>query len=305
MKLLLISLFARQRAVAVFLLALPAMLPAQPTVARMEFDVASVKENRSGTGQYSNFPLGPGDGYNANGGHFSTRALPLATYIRFAYRMSNHEANTLRDSLPGWTLEERYDIEARTDKPNVTKDEMRLMMQSLLADRVKLVFHRATEEASVYGLELVKPDKLGPKLRRHPGGDANCLIPGQGIGGPLAGAGKDGFLLVCGGLEEAIASAPGRRALGFSNVSLKYIAEQLEAMGRLERPVVDATGLTGNYDFVVEFVPERPPNAAGLDDADGPTFREALAEQTGLKLVAEKSALEKIVIDHIQRPSAN
>jgi uncharacterized protein (TIGR03435 family) len=304
MKLLQISLLAGRRAVASVLFLFPAMLPAQMATAKLEFDVASVKENRSGVGAYSNFPLGPGDGYNANGGHFSARALPLATYIRFAYKMSNHEADTLRDSLPGWALEERYDIEARTDKPNVTKDEMRVMMQSLLADRMKLAFHTATEEASVYGLVLVRPEKLGPKLRPHPNNVA-CLIPGQGIGGPLAGAGKDGFLLVCGGLEEAVASAPGRRALGFSNVSLKYIAEQLEAMGRLERPVVDATGLTGNYDFVVEFVPERPPNAAGADDADGPTFREALAEQTGLKLVAEKSALEKIVIDHIERPSAN
>ena len=295
----------RVLAVATFLFALPGLLWTQTPAPKMEFDVASIKQNKLlDAGPYSNFPLGPGDGYNSNGGHFSARALPLSRYIVFAYKMNDHEAETLRNALPGWALDEHYDIEARTDKVNVTKDEMRLMMRSLLADRLKLAIHTATEEVSVYGLVLVKPGRLGPMLRPHPD-NATCLIPGQGIGGPLAGAGKDGFPLVCGGLEEARASAPGRRALGFSNVPLTYIAQQLATMGRLERPVVDTTGLTGNFDFIVDFAPERPPDAAAADIPSGPTFREALAEQTGLKLVPQRAPLEKVVVDHIERPSAN
>jgi uncharacterized protein (TIGR03435 family) len=91
--------------------------------------------------------------------------------------------------------------------------------------------------------------------------------------------------------------------VGYRNVPLSLIALQMGGFGGLDRAVVDQTGLTGNYDFLVEFSPERP-GAADLDTA-GPAFRDALTEQTGLKLVPAKAPLDVIVIDHIEHPSAN
>jgi uncharacterized protein (TIGR03435 family) len=246
--------------------------------------------------------------YIPNGGRFSATGMPMWIYIQFAYKMTDHEVEALQKQLPSWAVDERYDIEAKTDNANATKDEMRLMMQSLLADRLKLVVHSATDEVSVYGLVLAKMGKLGPKLRAHPADDTSCpnTLPAQPVsdGAPAPPTLADGFPVICGGLAAFPPSAPGRLALGYRNVPLKLIALQMTGFGGLDRPVVDATGLTGNFDFALEFTPERPPDVPAADNA-GPTFREALAAQAGLKLVPQKSALEKIVIDHIERPSAN
>ena len=78
------------------------------------------------------------------------------------------------------------------------------------------------------------------------------------------------------------------------------IASQMPAFGLLDRPVIDQTGLTGNYDFRIEFTPE----AHGFD-APGPTFIEALKEQDGLKLVPEKRSIDGIIVDHVERPTEN
>ena len=71
--------------------------------------------------------------------------------------------------------------------------------------------------------------------------------------------------------------------------------------------MIDQTGLTGNFDFVVEFTPELPPGATPPPnfDSSGPSFTEALSEQTGLKLVAQKGPVDVLLIDHIEHPTAN
>ncbi len=283
---------------------------AQTAAAKLEFDVASIKQNKSDDPPSMNFPIGPGAMYVPNGGHFSARGLPLAAYILFAYKMTDHEVESMMKQLPAWAKDERYDIEAKTENANATKDEMRLMMQSLLADRLKLAVHLSSEEVSVYNLVLVKPGKLGPKLRPHPADDPTCSNgppPKPEAGAPPAPRTlADGFPVICGGLAGFPGSAPGRLALGYRNVPLKLIALQMTGFGGLDRPVIDQTGLTGNYDFVVDFTPERAPDAPPHPDMeDGPTFRQALADQAGLKLVPQKGSVEIFVIDHIERPSAN
>ena len=102
-------------------------------------------------------------------------------------------------------------------------------------------------------------------------------------------------------------SVPGRLALGYRNVPLKLIALQMTGFGGLDRPVLDETGLTGNYDFVLEFIPQLPPDVTPPPDFDtsGPSFQQALASQTGLKLVSQKGPVDVIVVDHIEKPSEN
>jgi uncharacterized protein (TIGR03435 family) len=241
------------------------------TTAKMEFDVASVRENKSGLPPSgvmpkSNFPLGPGAMYSPNGGLFSASNQPLLVYIMFGYKMTDHEVQSLIKQLPDWATTERFDIEAKTDNRDATKDDMRLMMQSLLAERFKLAVHTVIEEIPVYGLMLAKPGKTGPKLRPHLRSDTSCsnapsLAPTPDSA-PVAAPRRTvagGFPVICGGAAFVPPSVPGRFAVGYRNVPLKLIALQMTLMGGLGRPVIDQTGLTGNFDFFIEFSPERQP----------------------------------------------
>ena len=129
--------------------------PPSPPTTKMEFDVASVRENKSGLPPSgvmpkSNFPLGPGAMYSPNGGLFSASNQPLLVYIMFAYKMTDHEVQALSKQLPNWAATERFDIEAKTDNRAATKDDMRLMMQSLLAERFKLEIGRASCRERVF-----------------------------------------------------------------------------------------------------------------------------------------------------------
>ena len=284
---------------------------------KMEFDVVSVKQNKADLSAsnrpYSNFPMGPGDMYSPNGGHFIARNWPLAFYLQFAYKMTGGQEQAVLKQMPEWTKSDRYDIEAKV-AGEPTKDQMRLMMQALLADRFKLAIHHETQQVPVFALVLAKPGKLGPKLQPHPAGDTTCSNappspPGRND--PPAPAPPPtiagGFPVTCGGLAGVPASAPRRIALGYRNVAIALIASQMPGFGNLDRPVVDETGLTGNYDFLLEFTPDLPPGVTPPPDFDasGPTFLDALTEQTGLKLVSQKGPVDVIIVDHVERPTEN
>ena len=96
---------------------------------------------------------------------------------------------------------------------------------------------------------------------------------------------------------------------GSRNTTLDLLANSLPGLGNLERPVVDRTGLSGRFDFTLEWVPERrtpsSPNADAPADPPGPTFLEALREQLGLKLESTRAPLRIPVVDHVELPSAN
>jgi beta-lactamase regulating signal transducer with metallopeptidase domain len=131
---------------------------------KMAFEVASVKPTR--TPKLPSFPL---DDRNAKppGGRFAA-SFPLWIYISFAYKLSPNEEERRAGmaQLAKVIGTDLYEIEARAEG-NPTKDQMRLMMQSLLADRFKLKVHFESQEVPVFALTLVKPGKLGPKLRPH------------------------------------------------------------------------------------------------------------------------------------------
>jgi uncharacterized protein (TIGR03435 family) len=102
-------------------------------------------------------------------------------------------------------------------------------------------------------------------------------------------------------------SAPGRLRLGGRNVTMELIASTLSVPGGAERPVLDKTGLTGTFDFWIEYAPSDspPPGAISQPDATGPTFLQALQEQLGLKLESQTGPVDVLVLDHVEQPSEN
>jgi uncharacterized protein (TIGR03435 family) len=276
-----------------------------------QFDVASVKQNKSDDKPKSNFLLGPGDVYAPNGGLFSASSTPLIVYIAFAYKLTNNQLQFLRSGLPDWVSFDRFDIQARSEG-SPTKDEMRLMMRSLLADRFKLTVHNETRQVPVLALLLSKPEKTGPRLRPHPN-DSSCsttLAPEPDRGSSAATSSTaDGFPQTCGGPVLIPTSAPGRLSVGARNVNIGLIASALPDWGALGRPVLDRTELSGTFDFTLEWAPETHHSmASGMDtlsETSGPTFLEALQEQLGLKLEAQKGPVDFIVVDHIEHLSLN
>ena len=272
----------------------------------LAFEVASVRENRGGgSAERQNIPMGPGDVYAQTGGVFSATNVPLILYITFAYKITNNEALAMQKVLPEWVSTTRYDVQVRSEKKDPTKDEMRMMMRALLAERFKLVVHVETKEVPMFALTLVKEGKTGPKLRAHPAGEACSsdasaeLNPGRGPAAPEAV--KGGFPAVCGGILYVPGTGVGRLSFGARNVTMASIANAMPSWGALGRPVVDKTGLAGMWDFAMEFTPEGPGDAV----ATGPTFLQALKEQLGLKLDGEKGPVHSLVVDHVERPSAN
>jgi uncharacterized protein (TIGR03435 family) len=279
----------------------------------MAFDVASVRQNTSGPGygMNSNFPLGPGDVYAPNGGQFRATNFSLLAYIEFAYKVDGNQEQSLVSQLPKWVITSHFDIQAKA-QGNPTKDQMRLMMQSLLADHFKLATHYETRQVPVFALLLDEPGKLGPLLQQHTD-DSPCpttfRIPSPAPTSPPQTLDVR-FPATCGGIVGMTPSAPGRMRGGARNVSMDLIASSLAGgADGVGRPILDKTGLTGMFDFAFEFVPRfnapSPPPGNFQPDPTGPTFTEALKEQLGLKLESQTGPVDVLVIDYVEEPSAN
>jgi uncharacterized protein (TIGR03435 family) len=283
----------------------------------LKFDVAAIRENKSGLPPLgedpdSNVPLGPGNVYSPTGGLFAARNMTLISYIAFAYKMTDNQLSSFKAMAPEWVSNDRFNVQARTDKSDVTKDELRLMMRSLLEERFNLTAHYETQQVTVYALKLIKGGQMGPRLQPHPPDstcsselptktDSSSPAPRETITG--------GFPTTCGGIVLLPSSAPGRVNIGGRNIALILLANSLTDWGQLDHPVIDRTGLSGKFDFALEYVPERRPSATAPGDTDadlaGPTFREALKQQLGLSLVSEKGEVQVIKLDHIDHVSAN
>jgi uncharacterized protein (TIGR03435 family) len=242
---------------------------------RLEFEVASVKVNKN-SGPMSAGPQRSGD-------LVTMRNTRLYTMIYYAFHLDGRYRLIADQQPQQWW--DWYDIEAKAPV-STTEAEMKLMMQSLLEDRFKLKVHRETRELASYRLAVTKS---GPKLKS---GDSS-VVP-QVDGRPIAFrpgvcmqlAGRDGDHLICGGttMEQFVSR----------------LANSVNA------PVVDETGLTGKYNFELIFTPPaaRPDsNAPEVDPA--PTLTDALQRDLGLKLEKGKAPVEVLVVDHVERPSAN
>ena len=175
---------------------------------------------------------------------------------------------------PDWLQSASYDVRA-VAADSTSASQMRLMLRGLLADRCHLQLHRETKEFSVYALTV---NKNGPKLQATKGTSRNNI---QIRSGTLSGSG-----------------AP-----------MTTLAKALTVL--VEGPVLDKTGLDGNYDFKLEYDPSTIYSrdvALGNPPAlvvGASSFFTALQEQLGLRLDSQKGPLEILVIDHLEKPSDN
>jgi uncharacterized protein (TIGR03435 family) len=278
----------------------------EPNASKIEFDAASVTENKSGDMPNSNIPMGPGTAYVPSGGNFIATNIPLINYILFAYKMGPGTAQAMEQQVPGWVTTEKYNITAKTDKHDVTKDEMRLMMRSLLAERFKLVVRSETAQVPVYGLVPAKPGTLGPRLRAHVASE-----PCEQLGEKETPTDTIavGFPKICSGIVSLPNSTPGMATMGARDVPIGQLVGMLAGFGNLGRPVLDQTGLTGTYDFLMEYAPERrlasPDAANDSKDSAGPGLEQALRQQLGLKLESKKGGVEVWVVDHVEHATRN
>ena len=270
-----------------------------PAGVRVAFDVASVKADMSDAPATSRFALGPGDAF-APGGFFSATNQPLIVYLRFAYKLGQSDL----PGLPAWVYNDRFDIEARA-QGSPTKDQMRLMMQSLLADRFKLITRTDRQTRPVLNLVLAKAGKTGPQLRAHSESDTCSTAPSAA---PSSPSGLQLTAIACGSLGPVPASAPGLGRLAGRSVTMGRIAGVLmNPFTGVDRPVLDRTGLRGTFDFSVEW--SLMPDPAGLPgiqpEGAGPTFLQALQEQLGLKLKSAKGPVDVLVIERVEHPAEN
>lgn len=278
---------------------------------KMAFDSISIDQNTSTAPApvFSNFPLGPGDVYIPNGGIFSARNFPLAKYIFFAYKINSNQEQFVLSELPQWVITNRFNIRARADG-NPTKDQMRLMMQTLLADRFRLAAHYETREVPLLALVVDQPGQLGPLLQKHPE-DSPCpttpYVPSPPPTAPPQALAVDTrFPVACGGILGMPPSTPGRVRVGARNVPMDLIASSMTGGDTgLRLPVINKTALIGRFDFAIEFVPEGTTSKNSQPDSPGSTFLEALKKQLGLKLESQKGQMDLLVIDYIEQPSPN
>jgi uncharacterized protein (TIGR03435 family) len=262
---------------------------------RMAFEVASVKPSMRV--KMPNFPLDNNDA-KTRGGRFSA-SFPLSVYISFAYKLAPAENRSLDAQLPKSVGAGFYEIEAQSTG-NPTKDQMRLMMQALLADRFKLAVHFERREAAVSALTLVNPGKTGPKLRPHAEGPA-CSEFTVAFVPPNANT-RGVFPPVCETTQTR--RTDNGRLIGSRNATMAQLADAIYIFGSIaeevDKPVVDRTGLDGRFDFILDVGGFR----MGPSDQDS-SFISAMRQQLGLKLVSTKGAIRPLVIDHVERPSEN
>jgi uncharacterized protein (TIGR03435 family) len=178
---------------------------------------------------------------------------------------------------PSWLDSERFDVEAKCDGSAPDQD-LSLMLQSLLEARFRLRLHKETKVASRYALVIASN---GAKIR--PVEPRDCPATGKGLG--------------CVGVRF------GGRGLTAEYVSMPVFAGFLAGM--LGNAVIDETGLKGAFDFRLEWVRDSVDGGGGTSESSVDWVSSALPQQLGLKLEAKKASIEMLVIDGIEKPTAN
>jgi uncharacterized protein (TIGR03435 family) len=261
---------------------------------RPAFEVASIKPNRSGDSR----PL-----IQLRAGRFVATGATARFLIQFAYDAQDFQLS----GGPSWINSNKYDIDAK-EEDSIAKelqtltafqhmDQIRLMLQSLLADRFKLQVRRDTKDVAVYALVVAKN---GPKLTQ-----AAVTPPATAAGNPQ-GPPPNGPRIGITGNGQVTATG----------VPVSLLAEILSH--QLGRQVADHTGLKGNYDFKLQWTPDEnqplsspdgaptpTPSSAPPPDSSVPSLSTALQEQLGLRLESQKGPVTVFVIDHVEEPSPN
>jgi len=248
---------------------------AQGTVAKREdasalprFEVATIKPDRSGSGVLM---------FNNTADGIQVRGFSVQMLIRAAYGIDDDRIS----GAPGWLNSELYEVQAKvagTDVPalgKLTKEQRRLMLQPLLAERFQLKTHPEKQVRPVY--ELVAANG-GMKLKAS---------PPPGPGDP----------------SEPKMRMSGHGELIAERFPMALLTQWLSL--HAGRPVVDRTGAAGTYDFTLQWSPEEGAASGGEGPGAYASMFTALQQQLGLKLVAARDPVDVLVIDHVERPSEN
>lgn len=275
-----------------------AQVPASPEPA---FEVASVKPNKTGA---------PGGSFVMPPGRFTATNIPLKVLVTNAYQLSFFEVV----GGPGWVSTDRFDISA-TAPDGAPPDQTRAMVRTLLKERFKLVVHKETREMPLYALVKAREDgRLGPSIKPS---TTDCGPIRSERATALAAAAK------ARGGRVAVPPPPapnepvvcGMRVGGRGGGTLTYRAGNITMAalaGALRtyvgREVIDRTGLSGEFDFDLQFA---QPQITGQTDTgiplapldDAASVFAALQEQLGLKLESTYGPVELMVIDSAERPT--
>ena len=296
-------------------------------VALPAFDVVSIKTHKDeGVGMMRMGISATPDGVLANG-------VPLQLLVRQAFGVSDDRIL----NEPDWVKSARFDLEAKVapeDAPSLkalSMQERFAMFLPVLEDRFGLKFHHEKKDLVVYTLVVAKG---GPKLKEAKPADGgkgdHSPRASAGMGAPPPppmppGAGGTAGSQMAASPGSASGAPPRGPAMMMSmstqgmtlNANETPIASLAQMISQqISATVVDKTGLTGNYDFTLLFMPDmamgtgpmmRPPSPDGAQTQEpaGPSIFTAVQEQLGLKLVAQKESVDVIVIDQIEQPTAN
>jgi uncharacterized protein (TIGR03435 family) len=251
---------------------------------KLSFEVASVKRSGSESVRMSNG--GPG---TKDPERFTFSRAGLRDLIYRAYAVDDPYAQI---SGPGWIDTEEYDIAVKIPT-GTTKEQFQQMLRNMLAERFELVVHHDTKVLPVYELVVAKN---GPKLKES---TLNPVSPSQ----PKAFAeDKNGFpQLPPGRATWMMMNRPGRSGLAARQESASILTTVLRSP--LGRPVIDKTGLTGLYDFTLEFDPRAATGGTSVDGQEpgAPDIFIAIQQQLGLKLVEAKAPFDVVVIDQAEK----
>jgi uncharacterized protein (TIGR03435 family) len=253
---------------------IPEPVKLMPPDAHPTFEVATIKPSRL------NEP-GKGFGYS-DGVHTTTWHTNGYDLISVAYGLHA----TQIAGAPDWLGADLYDIDGEADVPGkASNQQIAEMLQGLLADRFALKFHREQRELPVYALQVVA-------------GGARMKESAAGLNDP----------------QKLVMSYSGDFYAG--NMTMKQFAGWMQT-AVMDKPVIDQTGLTARYDFHLKWTPDdsqftqfRGTNGpvqprAGDNSSAPPNLYPALQEQLGLKFTVTKALVDVIVIDHVEKPSAN
>ena len=261
----------------------------------MRFEVASIRED-NGPFEPPSFALSSDDWFREPNGRFHAD-FSVEAYITFAYKLwvTGEERDLMLAHAPAWVKNVRFKIEA-TAPLHATKDQYRLMMQSLLADRFGLKVHFENRDMPVFEMSLLKAGQPGSKLIPHAHGLDCDAKPAADTFPPFCygymATPKDGGWMV------------GSRATTMNHIG-DFLGTVGESTGETGRPVVDRTGLTGQWDFTL-WAAQAPGQKAESDVAQqAPTILEAIRDQLGLKLKPAKDTIPVLIVDRIERPSEN
>jgi uncharacterized protein (TIGR03435 family) len=251
------------------------------STARLAFEVASIRKNKSG-----DFRSARGPEF-LPGGRFVAGMVPIIMIIAFAYDMPYQSSRII--GAPVWVGidgGERYEIEAKAEEgavppgtPVKVRDEkIRSMLQTLLIERFKMASHTETKNMPIYAVVVRKG---GARLQKASLDEKACADAPSGFG-----------------IAASCHTLAGGRGRGIHGQAVSIADVALFVSNWADRPVVDQTGLDGLFNIQTEGWMQT------LTNPDAPTLFE-IFDRLGLELKSQKGAVEILVIDHIERPTEN